>query len=218
MRDQGQSERLSPGYDIAVHARDLNMLLNHLSIEKADLMGVSYGGQVALLFTLEYPQMVDRLIVANTTAHVDQYLLSLGELWKRAAGLNDGEAFFDLALPPIYSRTFYNTQYDWLMARRKMFGEMLTREWFEGLIRLATSNTHYDIRDALSDIEIETLLIAGEKDIITPYDTMQEMDRHMPHSRIVCIPDTGHAAFLEKINTFCMLISGFLGRAGQYEQ
>ena len=46
--------------------------------------------------------------------------------------------------------------------------------------------------------------------MITPYAHMLEMDRQMPRSRIACIPDTGHAAFLEKIDTFCMLVRGFL--------
>ena len=210
MRDQGQSARLEEGYDISIHARDLKKLLDHLNIHRTHILGVSYGGQAALIFTLKYPEMVDRLVLANTSAHVDQYLLSMGRMWKRAARLYDGEAFFDLALIPIYSRSFYNRHYDWLANRRKVFKEFLTREWFDGFIRLASSNETYDIRKDIPGIKNPTLLIAALEDIITPYRQMQEMSRMMADSQIVCLPDTGHGAILEKIHTICTLIKGFL--------
>jgi 3-oxoadipate enol-lactonase len=210
MRDQAQSAKMEEGYDISIHAEDLKKLLSHLKLKKVDIWGVSYGGQVGLIFTLKYPEMVDRLVLSNTSAHVDQYLSSLGELWKRAAKLYDGEAFFDLALIPIYSRGFYNHNYDWLLERRKLFKDFLTKEWFDGFIRLASSNATYDIRNELSKIEKQTLLIAAEEDIITPYSQMREMDASMPNSKFVCIPNTGHAAFLEKIDEVCALIKGFL--------
>ncbi len=211
MRDQGQSSRLAEGYDNRIHAEDLKKLLDHLSLPKAHLCGLSYGGQVALIFSLKYPEMVDKLVLSNTSAYVDQYLLSMGEMWKRAARLYDGEAFFDLALIPIYSRAFYNNHYDWLANRRQLFKDFLTREWFDGFIRLASSNATYDLRAEMAAIKHPTLLIAAQEDIITPYVQMLEMSRAMANSQFVCIPEAGHAAFLEKIDTFCTLLKGFLG-------
>ena len=210
MRDQGQSARLEEGYDISIHAEDLERLLRHLNIQKTHLLGVSYGGQVALIFSLKFPHMVEKLVLSNTTPYVDQYLLSMGQMWKRAARLYDGEAFFDLALIPIYSRSFYNHHYDWLANRRQLFRDFLTREWFDGFIRLASSNEGFDLRGEISNIEKKTLLIAAEEDVITPAGQMLEMNRAMKNSQFVSIPDTGHAAFLEKMDTFCTLIKGFL--------
>ena len=96
-------------------------------------------------------------------------------------------------------------------AIEQVFKDFLTRSWFEGFIRLASSNATYDIRKDISSIEIQTLLIAAQEDIITPYAQMREMSQVMPNSQFVCIPDTGHAAFLEKIDTVCNLVKGFLG-------
>ena len=210
MRDQGQSARLEQGYDNRIHVQDLKKLLAHLNIGKADLWGVSYGGQVALLFTLAHPENVDRLVLSNTSAHIDQYLLSMGEMWKRAARLYDGEAFFDLALIPIYSRHFYNHNYDWLLNRRQAFKELLTKEWFDGFIRLASSNLNYDVRSELAGITQATLLIAAEEDIITPYEQMRAMHAKMPNAQLVSISRTGHAAFLVNIDEVCTLIKGFV--------
>lgn len=210
MRDQGQSARLEEGYDNKVHVQDLKKLMDHLGIDKADLWGVSYGGQVALLYTLAFPECVNRLVLSNTSAHIDQYLLSMGDMWKCAARLYDGEAFFDLALIPIYSRHFYNNNYEWLLNRRQVFKQLLTRDWFDGFIRLASSNHAYDVRDELAGIAHETLLIAAEEDIITPYAQMRAMHAKMENSQLLCIPRTGHAAFLEKIDEVCTMIKGFL--------
>lgn len=210
MRDQGQSARLEEGYDIGIHAEDLKRLIDHLDIHETHLLGVSYGGQVALIFSLRFPEMVEKMVLSNTAAYVDQYLLSMGQMWKRAAKLYDGEAFFDLALIPIYSRSFYNHHYDWLANRRQLFRDFLTREWFDGFIRLASSNEAYDLRGEISNIDKETLLIAAEKDMITPPEQMLEMNRAIKNSQFVSIPDAGHAAFLEKLDTFCTLIKGFL--------
>jgi pimeloyl-ACP methyl ester carboxylesterase len=211
MRDQAQSNRLEEGYHISIHAEDLKKLLAHLGIDKANVWGVSYGGQVAMILALKYPELIDKLILANTAAYVDRFLLSTGEMWKRAARLYDGEAFFDLALIPIYSRSFYNNRYDWLAERRQLFRDFFTKEWFDGFIRLASSNETYDVRDELSKIQHQTLLIAAAEDIITPYEQMLEMSEAIPRSQIVCVPDTGHAAFLEKMDTICTLVKGFLG-------
>src|SRR5437016_2801424 len=53
----------SPGGDKDYSNRqELYQLLKHLGVEKAYVMGVSRGGQIAIDFTLEHPEMVDALI------------------------------------------------------------------------------------------------------------------------------------------------------------
>lgn len=56
-------------------------------------MGVSYGAQIAELFSLKHPDLVDRMILSNATDHIDNYLKSIGQAWKVAASLYDGEKF-----------------------------------------------------------------------------------------------------------------------------
>src|SRR5579883_2650659 len=45
--------------------QDLYDLLRHLGVEKTYVMGCSLGGQIAVDFTLEHPDMVDALIVVG---------------------------------------------------------------------------------------------------------------------------------------------------------
>lgn len=210
MRDQGQSDRLDEGYTIDTHVEDLKKLLDHLNIDKVTLLGVSYGSQVALLFVLKYPERVDKMILPNSTDYIDNYLQAIGEVWKIAAKTFDGEKFFDLALPFIYSRPFYESNLSWLMERRKMFKKTLTKPWFEGLYRLACSNANYDVRDQIENIGKEVLFISGEEDIITPHKHMMEMHDKIENSTLIKLDKTGHALFFEKIKDFMEIINDFL--------
>ncbi|PNR96946.1 alpha/beta fold hydrolase [Petrotoga olearia] len=209
-RDQGKSARITDKpYTIEVHVEDLKKLVDHLGLKKVNLMGVSYGAQIAELFTLKYPEMIDKLLLSNATDHIDNYLKSIGQAWKVAAELYDGEKFFDISLPYIYSRPFYNNNYEWLMNRRKIFKETLTKDWFDGFVRLASSNETFDIRNEISNITAKTLFISGEEDIITPKSHIIEMSKKVKNSLLANLENTGHALFFEKFEEFCLLVEAF---------
>ena len=210
MKDQGKSRYVDYQYDISMHVQDLRDLLTEIGIKKASLVGLSYGGQVAQLFALKHPEMVDKLVLSNTISHVDNFLKSIGQAWKASAATYDGEFFFDVSLPFIYSRYFYQSNYEWLMNRRKLFKATLTKQWFDGFIRLASSNETFDIREEIKNITAPTLLIGADEDIATPYLEMLKMNEKIPQSQIICIPKTAHAMFLEKLPLFCDLVKGFL--------
>jgi len=202
MRDQGMSYHESKNYDISIHVDDLKELLDELNLEKVNLLGLSYGGMVAQLFTLKFPEIVDRLILSNTVDYVDNYLRVLGQLWIQAAKLYDGEKFFDIALPIIYSRNFYNNNFEWLLSRRGIFRDYLDKEWYDGFIRLASSNNEFDVRDRIKDISAKTLLLAGDEDIITPLSMMKNMNKKIKNSSLKIFKGTGHGMFLEKISEY----------------
>jgi len=209
-RDQGKSSKMRKNYDISTHAKDLNALLEHLNIKRANIVGLSYGGQVAQLFALMYPQKLNTLVLSNTPARISPYLQELGEAWKEAARLYDGEKFFALAIPFIYSDTFYNRNLNWLKNRQKTFKTLLNMEWFDGFIRLASSNLSFNTLNELSNINCPTLLLMADRDIITPINEMELIKDEISNCECLVIHDAGHAAFLEKKSEFLSAIIGFL--------
>ncbi|MBE6954026.1 MAG: alpha/beta hydrolase [Ruminococcaceae bacterium] len=62
-RGHGKSPRGTAPFTLAQFAEDLRELLDQKGIEKADLLGFSDGGNIAMLFALKYPERVDRLIL-----------------------------------------------------------------------------------------------------------------------------------------------------------
>jgi 3-oxoadipate enol-lactonase len=210
-RDQGKSSKMPGPYKIDIHVGDVLKLLDVLAIQKVHLMGVSYGGDVALLFSLKHQDRLKSLMLPNTISVIPNHLKVIGKSWEVAAGLNDGEKFFQLSTPIIYSGAFYDKQMEFLLQRQAMFKELLTKEWFEGFLRLSQSIRDYNVSpEQLKTIKAPTLLIGADKDLITPIELQRILLNNMPNCEFVIIPDAGHGAFLEKMNEFMTIIMGFV--------
>ena len=65
LRGHGYSDVPPTGYTTADHAMDLKKLLDALGIERAHVMGHSFGADIALHFTILYPECVDRLVLVE---------------------------------------------------------------------------------------------------------------------------------------------------------
>jgi pimeloyl-ACP methyl ester carboxylesterase len=81
VRGLGKSARPTGAFS---HSKDLHALLNYLKIEKTHVVGLSVGGAMAIDFALEYPQMVDHLVLAaaglSDDAKADANLQALDSL------------------------------------------------------------------------------------------------------------------------------------------
>ena len=62
-RGHGRSPRGTAPFTIRQFAEDLRGFMEEMGIDKADLLGFSDGGNIALIFALRYPGKVDRLIL-----------------------------------------------------------------------------------------------------------------------------------------------------------
>ena len=62
-RGHGESPRGEAPFTLEQFAQDLKDFLDKLGIEKCHLLGFSDGGNIALLFALQYPQYIDKLIL-----------------------------------------------------------------------------------------------------------------------------------------------------------
>jgi 3-oxoadipate enol-lactonase len=210
-RDQGQSSKMESGYSIDIHVSDVLKLLDSLSIPKVHLMGVSYGGYVALLFALSHQDRLKTLMLPNTNSFIPNHLKVIGKSWEVAAELNDGEKFFQLSTPVIYSGPFYERYLEVLLQRQAMFKALLTKEWFDGFVRLSQSIQQYKVTpDQLKTIKVPTLLVGADKDIITPVEQQCVLRDNIEGSEFILIKDAGHGAFLEKMNEFLTIIIGFV--------
>jgi len=210
-RDQGRSSRMKDPYGQDIHVGDIVSLLDALNLSKVHVMGLSYGGQVALRFALRHQERIKSLCLFNTPNLITKHLFEIGKAWETAAELNDGTRFFQLAVPFIYSEPFYETHLDFLMERQKMFASLLTKDWFEGFIRLSRSVKDYLVSpEELKTIEVPTLLVGADLDIVVSERSMKEIHENIPRCEFIRIPHAGHGAFLEKMNEFLTILIGFV--------
>lgn len=69
-RGAGRTDKPDQPYTIEMMANDANELLRALGVERANILGVSMGGRIALALAIEHPELVKRLILVSTSARV----------------------------------------------------------------------------------------------------------------------------------------------------
>lgn len=208
--DQGQSARMSEAYTQDVQVEVVHALLFNLGLDNAAIMGVSYGGEVALKFAIKYPKMVDRLMLFNTAACTSDWLRDIGHAWNRVGATLDGDAYYDVAIPVIYSPAYYERKREWMENRRKALVPLFsTKEFQDRMKRLVDSSENHDCRKDLDKIQAPTLVVSSQYDFLTPLHEQEYIVNNVKNAQHVVIPGSGHASMYEKPLLFTSLVLGF---------
>ena len=132
-------------------ADDIAALIAHLGFERADVMGYSLGGGVALQTAIRHPEVVDRLILVSTPYKRDCWYAE-----SRAAmdqmGAATAEPMKQTPLYDAYTRIAPRPD-DWATLWAKM-GDLLRQE--------------YDWSAGVAGLTMPTLLIFGDADSVSP--------------------------------------------------
>lgn len=209
-RDQGRSSRLPPGYRADRHCDDLIELFDHLGIDEVDLLGVSYGGHVAMLFARRFPRRLRRLVLASITPRPTAHLRAVGAEWEALAIRRDALQLLETCNVQVYARGFLTRHGELLRLRQRSVLHMLDEVWFESFLRLTASVTDFDHSDELAAIASPTLLVCGSEDELTPPEQMFAMADRIPTCTALAIPGAGHGALIEQPRAFAAAVLGFL--------
>ena len=209
MLDQGKSDKMEGDFSQEIQAEVVLALLDHLRLEKVNLLGISYGGEVALRFAVAYGERVERLVLFNTTACTGAWLKNIGDAWNLAAA--DAEAYYLSTIPIIYSPRFYRENIDWMEDRRKLLRLVFgNSDFIHSMIRLTNSSADYDVRDQLHRIQAPTLVVSCREDYLTPVAEQELIASRIPKSQYVILPNCGHASMYEMPVLFTALSLGFI--------
>lgn len=209
--DQGQSDFYNKVYTQSLQVDVLKAVLKEIDEPKESitLLGISYGGEVAMQLVMEEPDLVGKLILANTTAYTHRQLKVIGDSWIEAAESYDGRKFFQLTIPPIYSPGFYEKNHQWLEGRQKNFQNLFQADWYDGFVRLVKSAENFDVRNHLSSISIPVLVLGAEDDLITPLSCQRDLAERINQATLMIFSNCGHASMYEKPRDFITAVTGF---------
>lgn len=208
--DQGQSERMTESYDHDIQVRVLDALIELLPYEKVSIMGISYGGEIAVQYAVRYPEKVKKLILANTAARTSDWLRKIGDGWNAVARTNSGEAYYLTTIPVIYSTGFYEREAAWMERREGTLIPYFSRDDVrESLIRLTDSSRDYDYTDRVHEISCPTLIISCSEDCLVPPTEQIILHEKIKGSHYVTINGSGHASMYEDSASFAALVLGF---------
>jgi pimeloyl-ACP methyl ester carboxylesterase len=205
LRGFGQS---APPQEVYRHCDDLRALLDHLGLARADIVGLSKGGGIALDFALEYPDRVRALVLVDST--LNGYVFS--QDWERkirgvwAAARSDGieaatAAWLAHPLFEPIARTAAAPQFS-----------RIVREY---------SGWHFGGRDPeqaptppaiqrLADLAAPTLVVVGELEMQDFLDIADVLEQGIRGARKVVLAGVGHMSNMEAPERFNEAVLDFL--------
>lgn len=179
----------------------LKKFIKRLGYKDIHLVGNSLGGHVALLFVLD--KKVQHLIRTLTlTGSSGLFENSMGATFPKR---NNYEYIQMKA-----RSTFYDPEVATKQLVDEIFEIVTNRIKALKIIYLAKSATRNYLGDKLQNINVPTLLIWGQNDIVTPQFVAEQFHNKIPNSKIVFIDKCGHAPMMERVEEFNAHFEAFL--------
>ena len=206
----------SDRWRLAQWGDDVKALCDALEIERPIVMGVSFGGYVAMSYALRHQDHPAKLILCCTAASPSKNAIQV-EVFKRLGGTEAGAAarsFLENPTPeamhefwrqcgPLYRRSPYNPESD----ARTIWNPRLMAHFRRG--ERETMNFLAD----LHLIKCPTLVMAGEDDPMTPVACSEEIVAALPAHlvRFERFAGAGHGIVSDQPARFFELLRGFIG-------
>ena len=203
-------------------AGDVRALREALGIERWDVLGHSWGGGIAMLGVADDQPATRRLVLVDPVGATSRWLDRLhdGALARLAPAARDaiGAAAELMARSEdlgqyaehyaTYSRALYPAWFgDAELAAVFSPPRAASRTGAAVAARLRSEG--YDWRHRLADLNVATLVIHGERDLV-PVNEARETAALLPRARLALIPDAGHMPFWEAPEQFFALVEEFL--------
>lgn len=181
----GKSEEPPTAWGVEEYTEMLEEFVRKLNIERPILLGHSFGGRVAILFSSR--NEIERLILVDAAGikprHSLKYYLK------------------------VYPYKFAKNVYPLILGRKKAdkiiermrskSGSIDYRNSSPMMRQVMVKVVNEDLRRHLSSITAPALLLWGENDTATPMRDAHLMNRLLKNSTLVSFPGAGHYSFLD---------------------
>lgn len=204
LRGEDDCFALRRPFDLDDLVGDLAEFLDWHCLERPSLMGVSFGGVLALEFAAKNPSRISKLIVQGTGARFE------GGLMQQVAGTVLSR--FPLPADSPFINQFFN-----LLFGGKPQGpvfEFVTRQCWQTdqsmmahRFRLAEQ---FNLGKRLQRIRMPSLILTGERDLLVSEKSLKALEDGLPNSRSVRLPDCGHLAFVTQPERVAAEVRHFL--------
>lgn len=198
-----------PPFTVDQYADDLAGLLDQLHLDKVVLAGCSMGGYVTFAFWRRHRHRVRALVFADTRASAD----GPEALSKRAeqiaqARTEGATAVANALIQGVVGKTTREKQPDTYDAVHRMMAQAPV----DGIVAAIEAMMHRpDSTPLLADIDVPTLVVVGDEDVLTPVKEARAMHERIRGSRLEIIAQAGHLANMERPAAFNHVLAEFLG-------
>jgi pimeloyl-ACP methyl ester carboxylesterase len=202
----GRSSDPPDRFGMAGYANCLARFIERLALRKPHVVGLSFGGALAIDFCGRHPAIPSTLTLVGAYAGwagslppetVEQRLRQALELSEASP-----EEFVDALLPTMFSNGTPAEAVEALRAAMLAFHPA----GFRTMARAAAE----DLRPALPHIEVPTLLVYGDDDVRAPLAVADHLHQAIRGSTLVRLPGAGHVCNIEAADAFNAAIRDFL--------
>jgi pimeloyl-ACP methyl ester carboxylesterase len=204
----GESSEVPESFRLPDYADCLAGLVSALTLERPVIVGLSFGGALALEFFRRHRAQVGGLFLAGAYAGwagslsadtVEQRLRT-----SLAASRLPPAEFVSLLLPSMFSASAPAD-------RAAEFGANMAETFRPaGFRTMALAMAESNLRDMLPQIDVPTIVLHGEADVRAPKDVAEALCAAIPTSRLVVLPGVGHVSCVEAPERFTTEVQAFL--------
>jgi pimeloyl-ACP methyl ester carboxylesterase len=216
LRGHGRSGKPECCYARIDFAYDLKLLLDHLGIRRADIVGHSLGSMIAQIFGETWPERTGRVVLISSTGG-PSCTATPEEIRQRKTGFDYRSAIRMLHDPIDPNSAFMVAWWssptfvdpDFLRRQREDAARIPARVW------LAILDQGVEMSSLQSTLPLLTepvLLIWGGKDPIMLPEYRRTLMAALPSAQVKLFPDLGHNPFWEEPRGVAAVINGFLAQ------
>jgi pimeloyl-ACP methyl ester carboxylesterase len=206
LRGEDDCFAMRRSFGLADLVEDLAEFLDWHGLENPALLGVSFGGVLALEFAARHPGRLEALAIQGAGAHFERSLV------QRVAGA----VLAGYPLPP--DNAFVNQFFNLLFGGRQNPGplfQFVTQQCWQTdqsvmahRFRMVES---FDLEGRLGRVKVPTLILRGDRDLLVSDRSLRMLCQGLPHARRVDLPGCGHLAFVTQPERVAEEVSKFLG-------
>lgn len=207
----GRSSDPPASFRLPDYADCLVRFVDALGLQRPHLLGLSFGGGLALEVYRRQPDVPRSLVLAAAYAGWAGSLPSDEVRRRLARVLREAE------LPPEHWVPDYLPSMLAATAPREIVEEvaaMMMDARPAGTVPMLRGFAEADLRDVLPRIAVPTLLLYGDADQRSPLSVAEELHARIPTSRLVVMPGVGHDSNFEAPDTFNAEVRRFLHAVG----
>ncbi len=198
----GESECPPLPYSTCMYADFCVRLLDHLGLQKAMLVGISYGGQIAATAVGRNPDKIETLVlICSTGLSAESRLLRFKSFWPTFSAIAKTTALRNKSLMCMLARRSFHDIRSRPPDLCEEFFRQLSRPgkreaWLNGLRNVYSPDDTF--QTDLSLIRVPTLIVWGENDRTVPKDAATQFHQNIPNSTLKFFAECGHSVPLEK--------------------
>ena len=185
---------IPPTYTVREMARDTAEAFQTLGLKDICLFGASQGGMIALVIAIEHPELVRKMVLGSSSAHVQEPQYRVLEKWAQLARKKDRVSLYLEFGREIYPPEVYEQYREALVAAAKT----VTDADLERFIILVEGTRDFNVVNELDRIRCPVLAVGVYEDSVLDSDATMEIAENLDYRtdfRLYMYIGYGHAAF-----------------------